>query len=667
MYPACSNTALVNTQAEALRASYTSVQDDIRRFEHAVREDAVQTVMGRTEVTGKCNESTAKDFCIGDNLLSQLLEAHPQREAMFTRFSQVGAAISAATNEKTAKAAAELIQKDVLDSALDRVKDIQQTASDTQATAKSLANQARKATRAISSERAHAETIFDSDMKLLSEQMIVCSEITTAISGVDKDLQKVMRDASTDSSAKADLSKKYGQLRNDMVSQRDSVINGVIDHMNGHDGKFGTARKDDATDLKDLQIPRNLRDGHGQELIDSINAYTRGRGKKYHAIIPMLRRIGSDVDAVKGIYFKPPTLGDDGYADVDEIFRKIFTAQSKDLFDEIWENLDDEQRLLLLRTFQYGADRQFKFKCPSDDGISAYFALLSQFRPQNSEYRDTLEKHFEDAAEHFAQGNPIGKFDFLCTKLREVSRLGVKLRWNKTGKTVVQVLSRLDEEYRHALKDWKTGTYISDYEDCAGDIETLFNDVRTAHAEIQLADSLIGKGGKQWRSHYAGDDNRRNNSDDNSKRDRDIRECNFGLKCIKDDCWFKHPSGWSASKARSDKGIKDRTLKRSYYSDHSRREDRRGGSGCQHKGCYRSDRECKGKKFCTSCFKKGLEKGLLVCKNGPDHKFKKRNDRDNDKDSDKFGFGSFNKKQKAGIKQVLAAVKKEKDRAKMGV
>ena len=44
MYPACSNTALVNTQAEALRASYTSVQDDIRRFEHAVREEAVQTM-----------------------------------------------------------------------------------------------------------------------------------------------------------------------------------------------------------------------------------------------------------------------------------------------------------------------------------------------------------------------------------------------------------------------------------------------------------------------------------------------------------------------------------------------------------------------------------------------------------------------------------------------
>ena len=41
MYPACSNTTLVNTQAEALRASYTSVQDDIRRFEHAVREEAV--------------------------------------------------------------------------------------------------------------------------------------------------------------------------------------------------------------------------------------------------------------------------------------------------------------------------------------------------------------------------------------------------------------------------------------------------------------------------------------------------------------------------------------------------------------------------------------------------------------------------------------------------
>ena len=33
----------MNTQAEALRASYTSLQDDIRRFEHAVREEIVQT------------------------------------------------------------------------------------------------------------------------------------------------------------------------------------------------------------------------------------------------------------------------------------------------------------------------------------------------------------------------------------------------------------------------------------------------------------------------------------------------------------------------------------------------------------------------------------------------------------------------------------------------
>ena len=69
MNPAYSNSALVNTQAEALRTSYTSVQDDIRRLEHAVREDAVQSVMGRAEVTGTCSENAARDFCNGDELL----------------------------------------------------------------------------------------------------------------------------------------------------------------------------------------------------------------------------------------------------------------------------------------------------------------------------------------------------------------------------------------------------------------------------------------------------------------------------------------------------------------------------------------------------------------------------------------------------------------------
>ena len=45
-----------------------------------------------------------------------------------------------------------------------------------------------------------------------------------------------------------------------------------------------------------------------------------------------------------------------------------------------------------------------------------------------AEYRVKLERIFEEAAEHFARGNPKGKIAILRKKMKEVAALGVKLR-----------------------------------------------------------------------------------------------------------------------------------------------------------------------------------------------------------------------------------------------
>jgi hypothetical protein len=194
--------------------------------------------------------------------------------------------------------------------------------------------------------------------------------------------------------------------------------------------------------------------------------------------------------------------------------------------------------------------------------------------------------------------------------------------------------------------------FSSDLEDCAGDIEVLFNDIETANAEIITADALM-KGGKQWRSHLAVA-----NGADARPKDANQRECKFGIKCIKDGCWFGHPSGWSAEKARANKASgKD---KRAHYgNDRGKTKD---DDTCVAKGCTRSG---KGKKFCTPCFKQGLEKGSLELKAGGSHKFRsgggKRDRDDGDKGSkrDEFGFGRFSKKQKSGIKQAMMVAKEQ--------
>ena len=104
----------VAVQAEALRCSYSAVRDEVARLEHDVRDDAVSTVMGAAENAGTYDQNTAKDFVKKDDLLTQLLESNPQKDAILTRIAQMGAAISAQSAGSTAKKATQLMESDVL-------------------------------------------------------------------------------------------------------------------------------------------------------------------------------------------------------------------------------------------------------------------------------------------------------------------------------------------------------------------------------------------------------------------------------------------------------------------------------------------------------------------------------------------------------------------------
>ena len=144
-----------------------------------------------------------------------------------------------------------------------------------------------------------------------------------------------------------------------MFDQRNAITNGLIDHMNGQCDIYGSAAKAEGSDLKDMEVPKNLRDGIGEARIDAMTVHLRGRAKRYYAIIPMPRRIAGDldIDGLTGCHYQPPTLSDDGYVSIDETFRSVVTSQSREFFDEIWVNLSKELMLLLMRTFNYGVGK----------------------------------------------------------------------------------------------------------------------------------------------------------------------------------------------------------------------------------------------------------------------------------------------------------------------
>ena len=76
------------------------------------------------------------------------------------------------------------------------------------------------------------------------------------------------------------------------------------------------------------------------------------------------------------------------------------------------------------RLFQYGLYNQCECVCQEYDGVTAYFALLQQNRPQGAEHREDLTKVFEKAPSEFAKGAPLGKIEYLEPKLKEAEKLG---------------------------------------------------------------------------------------------------------------------------------------------------------------------------------------------------------------------------------------------------
>ena len=198
--------------------------------------------------------------------------------------------------------------------------------------------------------------------------------------------------------------------------------------------------------LTELKIPKNLKQGKGQELIAIMEAYLRGRAKQYGYIIPELLRIGRDLDAQAGTYYKPPTI-QDGYSQINDAYREQYREQSKELWCELLVLLGTDLKMDVTKLFQYGLYNQCECACQEYDGVTAYFALLQQNRPQGVEHREEITRTFERAAAEFAKGAPLAKIEYLEPKLKEAEMLGVKLRWSTTRQQIALVMTRLDNSY----------------------------------------------------------------------------------------------------------------------------------------------------------------------------------------------------------------------------
>ena len=640
-----------------------SAVDTSLRVSEVLSDDRIATVMGHRDVTsaGVMTEGELTADLEDDSTLVQLLGGlqEAQRKAILARVGQLGSDWTEEANKKAIdKATSEFIAQ-VTQPATARVNQAITAMNEASQVGIGISTQAAAATGAMTQERAEAIQEYTNGIAKLKDTAINIKKINIQIEDINKEIKKVLEKSNTELTflEKADQTEKFNKLRKVAEAQRMAEYDNMVAYFNGRGQGYNGAKEFTEKDLEELTIPKGLKDGKGQDLIDNMIAWLRGRGKEFYAIIPTLLRVSKDLDAVQGIYWQPPSL-QDNYASVEQEYRDEYAKQSKQLWHKLERLLTGDLKLEALKPFKYGLNNQHEFQCQEYDGVSAYYALLSQNRPQGAEYRNKLVKIFEAAPRQFADGDVLSKIEDLEPKLRTAVKLGVKLRWAVTGKLIALTLSRLDPGYQDALKKYK-GT-VANEDDCAAELAALFKDIKSAQKEIEQGERLLGKR-RQWRAHQATTFNNRTSKGGYQPTTATIRirqqqtDCRFGAKCYKEDCPFRHPANRKGKGNRkggkggkSGKGIKGGKGK---------------GGECQAKGCNETPASERNK-WCDACYEKGQQRGHIITKTGGyydlsgDNKQAKRK-RDKQPASDIYGFESLTKKQKEGLKQVVMAAKME--------
>ena len=396
---------------------------------------------------------------------------------------------------------------------------------------------------------------------------------------------------------------KIQTLRRNIMEQKNNLQREIVQY-------FDSAFRQDKhkTNLIDLKIPKDIHSGKGQMLMDNLKAYLRGRATEYYAIIPFLLRISDDFDSKQGIYWLPTA------EDVPEIMRDAYCNQAEALYHVIMDQLTTEVKNKIKSTYKYGIHQQHEARCAIGDGPSAYFALISLYKPIKASHRDSLTEIFNVAWTHFLKGDPLKKIGFLRPKLVEANELQLQLNWSTTGKKIIQVLSRADHVMAQEIKQYEKGP--SDPADTNTHLEDLFAAIEGELDKAKLVPQSNNKE-KEWHAHNVIAHNHSNR-----------RPCRYGLECTDTQCTRTHPRGFKRpreqddtqdmppskhGKGSSDYGGKGNRGGKGYKGGKGKRI--RGRPACEAQGCSQYTPH-PSKSLCTTHFKEALDKGSVTKKDG---------------------------------------------------
>lgn len=268
----------------------------------------------------------------------------------------------------------------------------------------------------------------------------------------------------------------------------------VLDQLKNLDQRMvSTSGPIDKKTYVPLKVPRELTESlQGQELQIAMDTFMEINSHKYYVIPAYIARVGGDVDPIKGLFWRCPDAAD-GYSAVPAVFRERYREESRNL----WMELNSSQHITssiimgITSPFNVGVAGDQVGQCAIWDGVSAYWALLSKYRPLDAAYRQDVELYLDSAHTGFRKfdGRLLDTVQAVMKRIAEAKMLGIRIKWHKTGEQWVSHLSTRPN-YAVALQDFLKAPV--DPDDCVLTLEQLLRVIeQTAVREYTTADVNI--------------------------------------------------------------------------------------------------------------------------------------------------------------------------------
>lgn len=287
-------------------------------------------------------------------------------------------------------------------------------------------------------------------------------------------------------------------LRKSIISEKSSHESELQDHYNyrtqgAHKSETYRAKTSTLSLPKDLHLRTK-----GEAIIVAVDTDARTKGNSYWAIIPILERIGHDIDDAECMHWKPE--GDDAFHPTLLPFIKEQREAYATEFNSA--NSSKTQKSILLT--QNIGNKQVRWQADPHNGYDLYFATLNLYNPLDRIHKTAKEDEIIALPKLILSREPKAILKSIQHKAYEAADLGCVLNWEQVGVPIVRNLMERLPQFSGLVNEWATKTVSR--EECIPQLDNLISSILNMWNTYVTTDSVPSYKGGAKKAKGKGDD-----------------------------------------------------------------------------------------------------------------------------------------------------------------